>query len=416
MRLLTLLLLVILSQGPVASQNATFPLESVAIEGSSIPKPVILEVAGLRIGAPVNKGAIEQGCQKLNDSGLFSSITYRYRPGSNGGYAVTLALADQEPLVAAVIDVPGVEEAEAWKWMAGKFSRFDRQVPEAGAAQKFLAGQLQAHLAGPLRGQRLTVQMEGDLKTRTLTLSFQPEVLPRIHSIAFTGNRAVPSGELDSVLRKTVTHTGYTSRKFNAAIEMNLRPLYEERGFYRVQFVPGAPQWSDTGVSLAVAITEGDPYQLGHVELAGEDLPHNAMTSAAGFPKGKLANWKEIQNGLWAMESVLKKAGYLEAAAISHRSFDDTARILNLRVQMNKGPLYRFGEVQISGLTPELENRARQTWKPKPGDPYDLNYPHEFVRFFSRTEDLTASRKGNVMTQKGAGQNVIDILLVFEPR
>jgi hypothetical protein len=43
-----------------------------------------------------------------------------------------------------------------------------------------------------------------------------------------------------------------------------------------------------------VAITEGEPYQLGTVELIGDDLPVDAMLSAAKLRTGKLANWKQI--------------------------------------------------------------------------------------------------------------------------
>lgn len=52
-----------------------------AIEGSEIPKPVIAEIAGLRIASPIDKARIEQACQNLQDSGLFASISYqRSRP------------------------------------------------------------------------------------------------------------------------------------------------------------------------------------------------------------------------------------------------------------------------------------------------------------------------------------------------
>ena len=97
MRLQTLLLLLVLCAGPAASQNASFPLESVTIEGSSISQPVILEIAGLHLATPVDKRGIEQACTRLQDSGVFASISYRYAPGPKKGYALTLTLTDQAP-------------------------------------------------------------------------------------------------------------------------------------------------------------------------------------------------------------------------------------------------------------------------------------------------------------------------------
>ena len=83
---------------------------------------------------------------------------------------------------------------------------------------------------------------------------------------------------------------------------------------------------------------------------------------------------------------------------------------------MQKGPLYHFGEVRFSGLSPDLEGRARRLWKPKTGDPYDYAYPNEFFQAFSRTVDFRNFRKYDATAQKGTGDHVMDINLVFESR
>jgi hypothetical protein len=97
MRVHTILLLFVLCSVPAGSQNAVFPLESVTIEGSAIPRSVILEIAGLRVASPIDKAGIEQACKGLQESGLFASISYRYASGAHNGYALTLILADQTP-------------------------------------------------------------------------------------------------------------------------------------------------------------------------------------------------------------------------------------------------------------------------------------------------------------------------------
>jgi outer membrane protein assembly factor BamA len=149
-----------------------------------------------------------------------------------------------------------------------------------------LSAEIEHHLGSRLRGQHLTVRMETDLKTRKLTLSFQPEVLPKLQSASFMGNEKVASAELASVLNPIVANSDYTDRKFAAAVELNLRPIYEQHGYYRVKFAPNSPQMTETGVSVSVVIMEGAPYQLGKVELIGDNLPIEAMTSAAKLPEG----------------------------------------------------------------------------------------------------------------------------------
>jgi hypothetical protein len=373
-------------------------------------------MTGLHIDSPISKKGIDDACYKLQESGLFASISYRYASGPKKGYAVTLLLADQTELVAAVIDVPGADENEVWQWLSRRFGRFDRRVPQAESAQRYLAHEMEQHLGDRMRGQHMTVRMETDLKTHALVLSFEPEVLPRVQAVAFTGNQAVPSTDLANALNGVVLNSEYTGRKFASAVDLNLRPVYEEHGYYRVQFAPGAPEFKDGGVALQVAIQEGAPYTLGKVDLDGTDLPADRMMSAAKLPIGALANWKQIETGIWEMERVVKRTGFFEAVATPDRLYDDPSRVLNLRVRIKKGPLYRFGEIRMTGLTGELETQARGLWKPKSGDPYDYAYASEFLQAFSRSADLRNFRKIDTKTRKRESVYVFDIELVFEAR
>ncbi|MBZ5625430.1 MAG: hypothetical protein LAQ69_43055 [Acidobacteriia bacterium] len=115
-------------------------------------------------------------------------------------------------------------------------------------------------------------------------------------------------------------------------------------------------------------------------------------------------------------EKFVKRTGFFEATASPDRSYNDAAHILDLRIRMDKGPLYHVGEVRITGLSPDLEGRARRLWKPKAGDPYDYAYPNDFFQAFSRTVDFRAFRKYDAVTLKGTGDHVMDINLVFESR
>lgn len=184
MRLQRFLFVLILCAGTAASQNAAFPLESVTVEGSSIPQSVVLEIAGLHLATPIDKTGIEQACAKLQETGVFASIAYRYAPGPKQGYAVTLTLVDQAHFVAATIDVPGADEDEAWQWLSGRFGRFDHQAPQGDAAQQFLAKEIERHIGSRMRGQHLTIRMETDLRTRKLTVSFQPPAGSASHAHA----------------------------------------------------------------------------------------------------------------------------------------------------------------------------------------------------------------------------------------
>jgi outer membrane protein assembly factor BamA len=392
-------------------------LESLTVEGSSLPEKTVLELSGLRIGANIDRPAIEAGCKRLEETGLFSSINFRYAPTPKQGYALTLSLVDQRTLSAASIDVPGVDESEVWQWLITKFPAFDRKTPGNNGAQQVIAHQIETHLGARLHGQKIVTKMEADFTTRKSITSFQPEHLPRIDSITFAGNKEMTSDQARAVLQKVAADRGYTDRGFRSLVENNLRPAYEERGLYRVQFPQVKAEFIDpSSVSVTVTVEEGAKYSLGDVTLKGEDLPADQMLAAAKFKKGDVANWTEIQKGIWEMERPLKRTGYFEAVAKPERVLHDDVHMLDLKIGFAKGPLYHFGQLHINGLSAELDAKARKAWEKNPGDPYDYAYPNDFLRAFSKTADLRQFKRYDVKTARGAGDHTMDVTLVFEPR
>ncbi len=400
----------------VRAQDTSFPLESVSVEGTRISQATVMEIAGLRIGAPVNKGAIEKACGRLQASGIFSAIDYHYAPGPKHGYVLSLKLTDPG-LSEASIDIPGIDENEVWQWLASRYPEFNHKVPSDDAAQKFLARQMEARLGAKLEGQHSVARSEGELGPRgKMRVAFQPETLPRVASMSFTGNSEVSALELGKIMEKVAANQDYTERGFRQLVELNLRRAYEEHWMYRVRF-PSITAQKTGPLLLAVttSIQEGPQFNLGEVQLLGDGLPSAAMLAAAKFKKGSVANWTEIQKGVWELERPLKRTGYFAAVAKPERILHDDRRILDLTISFNKGPLYYFGQLHFAGLSADLENKARQTWKAKPGDPYDYEYPNDFLRAFFQTVDGRQFKKYRVDTKPAPG-NVMDITVVFEPK
>jgi outer membrane protein assembly factor BamA len=314
-------------------------LESLTVEGSALPQKTVLELSGFHIGASIDRAAIEAGCKRLEETGLFASINFRYAPTPKNGFALTLSLRDQGSVSAASIDIPGVDEGEVWQWLAAGFPAFNRNVPGGDAAQQVVGHQIEAHLGPKLQGQKIVTKMETDFATRKSIVSFQPEHLPRIDSMTFPGAREMTPDQAKAVMQKVTADRGYTDRHFRSLLENNLRPAYEERGLYRVQFPQVKVEFVDpTAVAVSATVVEGAKYSLGEVTLAAEDLPADQMLAAAKFRKGELANWTEIQKSIWEMERPLKRSGYFEAAAKPERIFHDDVHVLDLKMSFPKGP------------------------------------------------------------------------------
>jgi outer membrane protein assembly factor BamA len=402
----------------IQAQSASFPLESVSVEGTALSKDVVLELAGLHIGSPVDQAAMEGASRRLNETGMFESVSYSYEPGQKQGYALTLKVPDPSSLFNATIDIPGVNDDELWRWLASHYPSLDHKVPANEAGQQFVGRKLEEHLGAVLEGHHVVGRLETVLTPGgKSTISFQPDPLPRIVAINFTGQSELTAQELVALVPKDVREQGYTDRTFRRAVELNLRRAYEERGMYRVHF-PSITAQRESGwsVSVTASVEEGAKFTLGDVQIVGDNLPVDAMLKAAKFRKGEIANWTEIQKSIWELERPVRRMGYLHAAAKPERILHDDQHVLDVKIPFNLGQFYTFGQLRITGLTPNQEAQARKTWDLTPGAVFDYDYPKDFFPAFFRSVDSRQFKKFNVTMQKGSGENVMDFVLTFEAR
>jgi len=396
---------------PLAAQS--LPLESLVLEGTAISREAILTIAQLRIGGPIDKAAIEKACGKLTDSVLFQAVSYRYAPGPKRGWVLTLTIQDQQQFTPASIDFPGADDSELWRWLTSLYPPFNRKVPDNDTAQEFIAKALADHAKAELDGQPVVTRMESDLRTGKNLISFQPATLPHIAAMNFTGQHELTSEALTAVLAKLVADDGFTDRRFRQVVEINLRRAYEEHGMYRVAFPRITAQKTSPGsVTVTTAIEEGPQFKLGEVNFVGDNLPLDTMFKAAQFKKGQIANWTEIQTAIWAAEKPVKRTGYFHASARPERIFRDDQLLLDLKIPFAMGPMFHAGPLKIIGLAPDDEAKARKMWKLRIGDPYDYEYPAEFLRAFVPSVS-TEFRKITPSTQLQPN-NVMDFMLLFE--
>ena len=400
-----------------AAPAAQLPLEELQLTGTTIQKSAILAIGGLRIGAPIDRPAIEAACQKLQETGLFAQVGFRYTPGPRHGYVLMLTLVDQPGLVGAVLDVDPALAEETWRWIAASYPRFDHRLPAPEDAQQFILREMERHLGAALEGQHLAGRLESDLEKRTTLVAIQPEHLPAIRTLRFDGLQGFAAQETETALRKALGEIGYTLRGFRSCLESSVRPVFEHHGMYRARFIDVQTRKAGAlEIDVTTTIEEGPSYTLGDVRLLGDELPAGAMRKAAGFQTGKLADWTQIQLGIYQSEAPLKRTGYFAARSKYQRIIHDDTHVLDLEISYVRGPLFHFGGVIFTGLAPQHEQQARKLWKAAPGAPYDYAYASEFLRQFGTTAEARGYKPVVIKAKPGAGDHVMDIEVIFAPR
>ena len=63
------------------------------------------------------------------------------------------------------------------------------------------------------------------------------------------------------------------------------------------------------------------------------------------------------------MQKAYARKGYLAARVRAAQDFDDNARSVAYRFQLNEGPQYHMGELNITGLSETDTNNLRGRWR-----------------------------------------------------
>ena len=247
---------------------------------------------------------------------------------------------DKAVLQAAVerMMATGLFERVNWRTLPGEagvtVTLTVREAPEQQTEAERAAGpkieRMEVRGLAPARGEALRARLEGPMAGREFSQEMAEEV----------------AGPL---VRAALAEWGHWS----PAIKFNL----------------------EAGTALAVEVTEGPVTMLGEVLMEGGDA---RWLAGAGYVKGAQAESKKLNLALGKVIQAARNAGYLAAAARSEPTV--TGGRLDLKLTMEPGVLYRFGELRIDGLDAQREKRARGLWKLKPGDPAGTAALEEWIR------------------------------------
>jgi outer membrane protein assembly factor BamA len=355
-----------------------FPVESLTADGISMPSKTLTELSGLKPGDRVDEAALRSATEKLQKTGLFHVVTFRYQPGpKKTGYAVQFHFDPAPPTVGTLIDIPGVREPDVWTCVQKDYPWLTSRIPPGPDAEEFVARAV-GHCAN---GAAIVSEIEGDLHSGHAEVVLRPKELPRVTAVRFTGNRQLPSDRLEHGLAATAINSDFTERRFRRLLELNLRPLYEEYGMLNVRFTTIAGEPAPGGGFVATAgIDEGLVYKLAAVAIEGPDLPDEVVHAQDKFARGKVVVWSEILKSITEAARPLKRTGYLALRATTRRQLDDPSSSLNLTIHIEKGRQFFFNGLTIEGMSDAAANRARQNWRLQPGSPMDQEYLATFQK------------------------------------
>jgi len=394
---------------------AAWPIEEIRIEGlHDYTRDKVLAALNLKLGQMAAAKDFQAARDRLLATGAFTNAGFRFGPSPGGkGYIVTFELAEVEPKFSVAFEDLGVPAEELRAALARSDPFYGPKIP----ATEPLLARYSKILQDVLTARKSTVTVAGRLapgETGELWVVFEPASRPRVARVHFTGNSVVPSVALENAMNEVAVGMPYRDVRFRRLLDSQIRPLYDVRGLVRVSF-PGIeiePEKDVKGLVIAVKVDEGPVYKLGTVQMLGASLPRPELDKIAGFKAGEVFNQVAVDAVVAKLEQRQKRDGRLHVQTLVERRIDDKAKRVDLIFRVTPGPQYLFGELTIQGLDIFTEPAIRKMWALKAGDPFNAEYPQNFL--LSVRDDLENLGETNAVVKPDDQKRTVDVTLTFK--
>lgn len=359
----------------------------VAITGlRTLPAEPFLQIAALPPGTLVSKEDLQAAAERLLQLGLFSRITYEYRPLPDG-LEVTFH-AEESPRVPVLFDnMPTVDDTEIAAALRAALPYFDGTAPESGSVLDSMANALQQFL----KSRNLNVAVEHQLVPNPLGEGALQQFRAvgadsSIASVEFSdplisSSRKLP-GDLPVLVGKA-----FSRLAIQIFLAEKVRPFYLQHGYLRVQF--GVPQIRLSGpparklpdaLPVYIPVTTGLAYHWRGAEWSGNTvLTAAALDELLGMKSGAIADGQAIELAWERVSDEYGRRGYLKAKLSPEPRYDDASAGVSFRVGVHEEDQYRYGELVLTGLSIRGEEKVRAAWPMQPGEIFDKTKYMDFL-------------------------------------
>lgn len=381
-----LLLLGLLAAAPAGAQNPPhqWPIQSLTVQGNhNYSQEQILAVAGLKIGQMAGKQQFEAAQHRLEATGDFETVGYKFAPSPDGaGYVATFSVVEVEPVYPMRFADLGLPDREISQWLAAHHPLFAPKIPATKTILERYARSVEELLAARQHPEKVIAKLEPTGPDQFVIVFRPNRPEAAVAEVSFQGNQVVPANLLQDAIGGVAVGAIYTEAGFRELLNSAVKPLYDARGRIRVSFPKITAEKLHTveGVAVHVTVDEGPSFALGEITLDNHSVVKTEdLLKAANFKKGDLANFDEINHGTERIRTRLHRDGYMRAASSVERNIHDDKKTVDVVVHIQEGPQFSFGQLTVQGLDLDGEAAIRKMWTMQRGKPFNPDYPDYFL-------------------------------------
>ena len=246
---------------------------------------------------------------------------------------------------------------------------------------------------------KVTPQYERIASSNAVILIFRVDEGPKVKvgKIKFTGNHAFSDRKLIRAMRHdrpyqiplyiteiNVMHKTYDRDKLNEDLEVGIRGLYQDNGYFRVLVkepilenidtrnnrlgmpVPVMGRSNGKAVNITIPIEEGPRYKMGTLKIVSADpdkslsLKVEALKGAFPIKQGDLLNVSKLRKAMKDYSSIYGEYGFIDFTPEPDFDIDDTNKIINLTLKFDEQKQYYVRRIDFSGNTTTRDKVIRR--------------------------------------------------------
>ncbi len=354
-----------------------------------------------RDGDPYNEETLRRDFQALWNTQFFEDVKLRVEDSPDGPNHKTVVFEVKErPVIRRIRydNIHSVSESDILdRFKERKVgltveSQFDpTRIKKAEVVLKELLGEHGRQFA------KVTPQYERIAASNAVILVFKVEEGPKVKvgKIKFTGNHAFSDRKLVRAMRHdrpyaiplyfwyipVLTKT-YDREKLNEDLEVGVRGLYQDNGYFKVVVkdpvlenidttsfrmgVPIAGRTHGKAVNITIPIEEGERYHMGTLKIVSADpdkalsLKVDALRSIFPLKEGDIFSTAKIRKAMQDYTKAYGQYGFIDFTAEPQFDIDDAVKRIDITLRFNEEKQYYVRRIDFVGNTTTRDKVIRR--------------------------------------------------------
>jgi outer membrane protein insertion porin family len=402
---------------PAHAQNFSF--SDVVVDGNTrIGNSAILSQAGIAGGQTVSAGQLNDASQKLQNSGLFESVSI-----SPVGNTLKITVVERPTINRVNFEGNRRLTNDALSALVSSTERrvFNPTVAEADAEKiaeaYFNSGRLAARVSPK-------IIKRSDNRVDVVFEIFEGDII-EVERLSFVGNRVYSDRRLRSVLKTKQAGLFRALVKADTFVEDRiefdkqvLREFYVSRGYidFRTNAVNAELTQERDGHFIAFNIQEGRQFKFGVVTTTSEldTVDGDEYQAVTKIRQGVVYSPTLVELEIARMERLAMRQGVDFFRVEPRITRNDRDLTLDVEFVLSRGQRIFVERIDIEGNTTTLDRVIRRQFKSVEGDPFN---PREIRQSAERIRALGFFTNANVNAREGSSPDrvVVDVDVEEKP-